>query len=66
MKWTAVIFVALALALGFSLGRTTAPVLENELTSVASFKQALEAALAEARARQKQTSANELSLKQSR
>jgi hypothetical protein len=42
MKWTAVIFVALALALGFSLGRTTAPVLENELASVASFKQALE------------------------
>jgi hypothetical protein len=42
MKWTAVISVALALALGFSLGRTTAPVLESELASVASFKQSLE------------------------
>ena len=42
MKWTAVIFVALALALSFWLGRATAPVLETELASVASFRQSLE------------------------
>jgi hypothetical protein len=42
MKWTAVIFVALALALSFWLGRATAPVLETELASLASFRQSLE------------------------
>jgi hypothetical protein len=42
MKWTAVIFVALALALSFWLGRATAPVLESELASVASFRRSLE------------------------
>jgi hypothetical protein len=42
MKWTAVIFVALALALSFWLGRATAPVLESELASVASFRHSLE------------------------
>jgi hypothetical protein len=40
MKWTAAIFVALAL--GFWLGRATAPVLESELASVASFRRSLE------------------------
>jgi len=42
MKWTAVIFVALGVALGFWLGRATAPVPESELASVASFRQSLE------------------------
>ena len=42
MKWTAVIFVALALALSFWLGRATAPVVESELASVASFRRSLE------------------------
>jgi hypothetical protein len=42
MKWTAVIFVAVALALSFWLGRATAPVLESELASVASFRRSLE------------------------
>jgi hypothetical protein len=42
MKWTAVIFVALALALSFWLGRATAPVLETELASVDSFRTSLE------------------------
>jgi hypothetical protein len=42
MKWIAAIFVALALALSFWLGRATAPVLESELASVASFKRSLE------------------------
>ena len=42
MKWTAVIVVALALALSFWLGRATAPVLESELASVASFRRSLE------------------------
>lgn len=40
MKWTAVIFVALSL--GFWLGHATAPALESELTSVASFRRSLE------------------------
>ena len=42
MKWAAVVFVALALALSFWLGRATAPVLESELASVASFRRSLE------------------------
>jgi len=42
MKWTAVIVVALALALGVWLGRATAPVITSELDSVASFKHSLE------------------------
>ncbi|MBW2541162.1 MAG: hypothetical protein JRF15_03650 [Deltaproteobacteria bacterium] len=42
MKWIAVIFVALALALGFFLGRATAPAPETELASVDSFRQSLE------------------------
>ena len=42
MKWTAVIFVAPALALGFWLGRATAPTPESELASVASFRRSLE------------------------
>jgi len=42
MKWTAVIFAALGLALGFWCGRATAPVPETELASVASFRQSLE------------------------
>jgi hypothetical protein len=42
MKWTAVIFVAPALVLGFWLGRATAPALESELASVASFRRSLE------------------------
>ncbi len=42
MKWTAVIFVALALALSFWLGRATAPVPKSELASVASFRRSLE------------------------
>jgi hypothetical protein len=42
MKWTAVIFVALALPLSFWLGRASAPVRESELASVASFRLALE------------------------
>lgn len=42
MKWTAAIFVALALALGFWLGRATTPVGEPELASVASFRHSLE------------------------
>jgi len=42
MKWIAAIFVALALALGFWLGRATAPVPESELASVDSFRRALE------------------------
>jgi len=40
MKWTAVLF--LALALGFWLGRATAPASESELASVASFRRSLE------------------------
>lgn len=42
MKWTTAIFVALTLALGFWLGRASAPVLESELASVASFRRSLE------------------------
>ncbi len=42
MKWTAVLAVALALALGFWLGRATAPLPESELASVASFRRSLE------------------------
>jgi len=42
MKWAVAIFVALALALSFWLGRANAPALESELASVASFRQALE------------------------
>jgi hypothetical protein len=42
MKWTAVIVVALALPLSFWLGRASAPVLESELASVASFRRSLE------------------------
>ena len=42
MKRTAVISVGLALALGFSLGRATAPLLESELASVPSFRSSLE------------------------
>ena len=42
MKWTAVIFVALVLALGFWLGRATAPDPESELASVDSFRRSLE------------------------
>jgi hypothetical protein len=42
MKWIAVIFVALALALSFWFGRATSPVLETELASVASFRRSLE------------------------
>ncbi len=42
MKWIAVLFVALALALSFWLGRATAPVPESELASVASFRRSLE------------------------
>ena len=42
MKWTAVIFVALAVALSFWLGHATAPALESELASVASFRRSLE------------------------
>ena len=42
MKWTAAVFVAIALALSFWLGRTTAPAPESELASVASFRRSLE------------------------
>jgi hypothetical protein len=42
MKWTAVIFVALALPLSFWLGRASAPAQESELASVASFRRSLE------------------------
>ena len=42
MKRTAVIFVGLALAVSFGLGRATAPLLESELASVASFQRSLE------------------------
>lgn len=42
MKWTAVILIAGALALSFWLGRATAPTLESELASVASFRRSLE------------------------
>ena len=40
MKWTAAVFVAIALS--FWLGRTTAPAPESELASVASFRRSLE------------------------
>jgi len=42
MKWIAAISVAAALALGFWLGRATAPTPESELASVDSFRRALE------------------------
>jgi len=42
MKWTVVIFVAVALPIGFWLGRETAPHPESELASVASFRRSLE------------------------
>ena len=42
MKRTAVIFVGLALALSFWLGRATAPLPESELASVASFRRSLD------------------------
>ncbi len=42
MTWKAAMVGAAALALGFWLGRATAPELESELASVDSFRQALE------------------------
>ncbi len=42
MKWAAVIAAAVAFALGFGLGRSTAPTPESELASVASFRKSLE------------------------